>query len=170
MGGPSPASITTQRPGQSHITLPILQRDGEKVPSESGTLPRKSLAQRQKTFDPEQVLPIIECDHPLTPAHNPRETTFWDYFPFLRPILCPGQSGKTESSSLDAESNIPLEITLYLNSYLIWLITNSLLPSTIVGAMVNNIQMLQDAMSNLTRIRNTPLPSAYQAHLRISLW
>jgi len=68
------------------------------------------------------------------------------------------------------ESNIPLEITLFLNSYLAWLMGNGLLQPAIATGLMNNIGMLQDAMSNLERIRNTPLPFAYQAHLRISLW
>ena len=39
-----------------------------------------------------------------------------------------------------------------------------------VTAMMNNIGVLQDSLSNLERVRNTPLPFAYQAHLRMSLW
>ena len=33
-----------------------------------------------------------------------------------------------------------------------------------------NLTTLQDNLSNLERVCNTPLPFAYQAHLRMSLW
>jgi len=46
----------------------------------------------------------------------------------------------------------------------------NLLQAPMVGAMMGNITVLQDTLSNLERIRNTPLPFAYQAHLRMSLW
>ena len=71
---------------------------------------------------------------------------------------------------MDVESNVPMEITLFLNSYLAWLLSNGLLQPAIATGMVNNISALQDTFNNLERIRNTPLPFAYQAHLRISLW
>jgi len=69
------------------------------------------------------------------------------------------------------ESNVPLEIILFLSNYTNYLMVqrNCLQPCIATG-MMNNITSLQDSMSNLERIRNTPLPFAYQAHLRMSLW
>lgn len=40
----------------------------------------------------------------------------------------------------------------------------------IASNMTTTMTSLQDTMTNLERIRNTPLPFAYQAHLRMSLW
>jgi len=172
----SPAT-TTQKPDQSSATLPVSQGDDET--SQKG--PRKSSPRRQKKFDPEKALPIVDSDRPLQPARNPPKATFWDYFGFLRflrPILrllrghraADLTLGGRKRKVMDVESNIPLEITLFLNSYLAWLMGNGLLQPAIATGLMNNIGMLQDAMSNLERIRNTPLPFAYQAHLRISLW
>nr|AIR74635.1 putative poxc laccase transcription factor [Pleurotus ostreatus] len=45
-----------------------------------------------------------------------------------------------------------------------------LVTPAIATALTNNLSSLQDTMSNLDRIRSTPLPFAYQAHLRMSLW
>ena len=45
-----------------------------------------------------------------------------------------------------------------------------LLQPPMVATIINSITVLQDTLSNLERIRNTPLPFAYQAHLRMSLW
>ena len=50
------------------------------------------------------------------------------------------------------------------------LMKNSLVQPAIAAGMTNNMTLLQDTMANLERIRNTPLPFAYQAHLRMSLW
>ena len=47
---------------------------------------------------------------------------------------------------------------------------NGLLQPAIATGITNNLSSLQDTMSNLERIGNTPLPFAYQAHLRMSLW
>jgi putative membrane protein len=68
------------------------------------------------------------------------------------------------------ESNVPLEIILFLSSYLSWLLKKGLLTPTIANAITTNIGTLQECSVNLQRIRNTPLPFAYQAHLRMSLW
>jgi len=68
------------------------------------------------------------------------------------------------------DSNVPLEVALYLSSYLAWLLKRSYLAPAIATAMTNNLNLLQDAVFSLDRIRSTPLPFAYQAHLRLSLW
>jgi len=47
---------------------------------------------------------------------------------------------------------------------------NGYLQPAIATAVTNNLSALQDTVSNLERICNTPLPFAYQAHLRMSLW
>jgi len=47
---------------------------------------------------------------------------------------------------------------------------NGLLQPAIATAVTANLTSLQDTLSNLERICNTPLPFAYQAHLRLSLW
>jgi hypothetical protein len=45
-----------------------------------------------------------------------------------------------------------------------------LLQSALATGVTNNLTLLQDTMSQLERIGFTPLPFAYQAHLRLSLW
>ena len=47
---------------------------------------------------------------------------------------------------------------------------HNLLPSAIATGVFNNLSLLQDTVTNLDRIATTPLPFAYQAHLRMSLW
>lgn len=87
-----------------------------------------------------------------------------------------------------AESNVPLQICLYLTSYVncAWsfvsllctglrsfvvdLLQHDLLELAVACDVGDAIFALQGTMSNLDRIRSTPLPFAYQAHLRMSLW
>ena len=144
-------------------------------------MPRKGSSKRNKIFDPEQILPVVASDQPLQAARNPPKTTFWDYFgflSFLRPIirLLRGRAtrdltaiGRVKKQK-NVESNVPLEITLFLNSYLAGLLNNGLVAPAIASGFVTNISNLQDTFNNLERIRNTPLPFAYQTHLRLSLW
>jgi putative membrane protein len=135
------------------------------------------------TFDPEKALPVIESDRPLLPARSPPPTTIFDVIPFLRilkpliTLLTPSRAaeknrtvfGRKKQPNL-VDSNVPLEITLFLSSYHAWLMRNGLLQAAIATAMMNNIAAFQDTMTNLERIKSTPLPFAYQAHLRMSLW
>lgn len=165
------------RPGASVATLPVLQTDGNK--SQASSFSRAS--RKKKVFDPEAALPDVMSDRPLKPSRNPPPTTFWDYFGFLRfmrPIfrVIRGQhthdltAGGRTKKPMGVESNVPLEITLFLESYAGWLIEQDLLPGAISGALVANIAALQNIETSLERIRNTPLPFAYQAHLRICTW
>lgn len=168
--GPSP------RPGASIASLPVLQSDENKSPASSFSASRK-----KKIFDPEAALPNVISDRPLKPSRNPPATTFWDhlgFLRFLRPIfrVIRGQhthdltAGGRVKKRMDVESNVPLEISLFLESYAGWLINQGLLPGPIAGALVSNIAALQNIETSLERIRNTPLPFAYQAHLRICTW
>lgn len=173
--------ITTSSEKLNRSTATLSPPTGDGVASRTGSKSRNASPRRHKTFDPERVLPIVDCDQPLQPARSPPRTTFWDYFgvlrwlrPVLRKLRRRGAGDLTLSGrkrkAVEVESNIPLEITLFLNSYLAWLLANGLVQPAIATSLVNNISALQDTMSNLERIRNTPLPFAYQAHLRISLW
>ena len=50
------------------------------------------------------------------------------------------------------------------------LMKSNLVQPAIATGITNNLASLQDTVVNLERICNTPLPFAYQVHLRISLW
>lgn len=143
---------------------------------------------RAKTFDPEAALPVLPSEQPLRPARNPPTTSLFDYIPFLRifkaitkplrrhkPAPMP-QSARGRSLTGKkirpeaADSNAPVEIALFLMTYYASLMKQGLLTPASATAMNNAITILQDTVVNLERIKNTPLPFAYQAHLRMSLW
>ncbi|TFK41718.1 Bestrophin, RFP-TM, chloride channel-domain-containing protein [Crucibulum laeve] len=137
---------------------------------------------RRDSFDPEMALPQVDSEHPLKPARNPPEPSIYDYIPLLRFFkwcirVMLRRAGpkelkhrKRKAYSEIVESNVPLEIMLVLSNYTAWLMRAGLLQPAIATGVTNNLTMLQDTLSNLERICNTPLPFAYQAHLRMSLW
>jgi putative membrane protein len=144
------------------------------------------LDNEHKPNPPNTVLPKVNSDVPLKPARNPPKTSLYDLLPLLRlfkPLvglfkkqISPVNEGGRRTVLghkkylAHVESNVPLEITLFLSSYLAWLLKKGLLTPAIATAITNNIGTLQECSVNLQRIRNTPLPFAYQAHLRMSLW
>ncbi|KAJ7509546.1 Bestrophin, RFP-TM, chloride channel-domain-containing protein [Mycena galericulata] len=133
---------------------------------------------RAKTFDPESALPDVHSHRPLHPARSPPGTSFFDYFPVFRIFAwmfstCSRRLRKHASKKKKrplAESNVPLELTAYLTAYMAHLLSNGWLQPAVATAFMNNISSLQDSLTNLDRIGSTPLPFAYQAHLRMSLW
>ncbi|EKM56905.1 uncharacterized protein PHACADRAFT_254282 [Phanerochaete carnosa HHB-10118-sp] len=171
--------------------LPQSSEDGEQT--EKGSRFSSKRMKRAKTFDPEMALPVLPSERPLLPARNPPHSTVYDYFNFLRifkPVIKPFSrrlsqihmqapsptsgrgrtfTGKKIKPEL-ADSNVPVEIALFLTTYFASLMKQGLLTPASATAMNNAITTLQDTVVNLERIKNTPLPFAYQAHLRISLW
>jgi putative membrane protein len=129
--------------------------------------------------DPEKAIPP-NCDRRLKPAMNPPALTTYDYLPFLRifkPIIYLFGHREHNRSMLGgkrrpelSDSNVPMELTLYLSSYYAAIAKKGYLTPAISTAMWNNIASFQDTLENLERIRNTPLPFAYQVHLRVTLW
>ena len=145
-------------------------------------------------YDPEKVLPVVHADRPLRPSRMPPETGFFDYFPILRPIkrirmlFKPKQVEAYEDEDLvnppshgdctylhrkkrpPIDSNVPLQIMLYINSYNDFLLKEGLITAPAGTVLANFVSALDDAISGLDRIKTTPLPFAYQAHLRMTLW
>ncbi|KAL0578360.1 hypothetical protein V5O48_003638 [Marasmius crinis-equi] len=128
------------------------------------------------------TLPNVPTHRPLRPAKNPPRSTVYDYFPFLKlwKVIKRVVRKKCQYEEVGtlrnprkprlADSNVPLEITLYLHRYIDSLLKANLVHPAIANGLVNTMAAFQDNLSNLERIRNTPLPFAYQAHLRMTLW
>jgi len=181
-------------PMDSQEKLPLWADDanagGHHIPrdpsSDDGGFKRK----KGKTFDPEKALPDVAPEHVhLAPARNPPKSGFFDYFPILMPLKAiyklvkrlfqkDDEDDDNERSTWTGkkvhrpliESIVPLEIALHLSSYYNFLLTNGLLQAAAATAFNNNIHSLQDASVQLRRIATTPIPFAYQAHLRMAIW
>ena len=148
-----------------------------------------STSRLKSGFNPEKVLPTVLSDVPLKPSRSPPSGDFFTYFPIFRPLKRLGKLFSRDrkihaddgDSELDAaerkrkrrepsDSNVPLEIVMYLNGYNAFLLKNAFLPPAAATSLTNTLTSLHDIITGLDRIRTTPLPFAYQAHLRMSLW
>ncbi|KAH7106005.1 UPF0187-domain-containing protein [Auriculariales sp. MPI-PUGE-AT-0066] len=133
---------------------------------------------RRKSFDPEAALADVHSQYELGPARSPPKMTTYDILPPLiifRPIVSlitlfvTGHFGTQDGAArtitgkrrkpAHIDSNVPMELTLFLNSYLAFLLKASLLAPATATAFNNGIVALQDAVANLDRVRNTPLPA-----------
>jgi ion channel-forming bestrophin family protein len=140
---------------------------------------------KNKNFDPEKVLPIVEVHRPLKPSQNPPHTGFTDYFPFLKIFKLIAKPFRKSAGSQDVDmravlgkkrkpracdSNVPVEISLFLMNYANLMVRGGHILGAVAGNLINPINSIQETICNLERIADTPLPFAYQAHLRISVW
>ncbi|EJD40591.1 hypothetical protein AURDEDRAFT_186965 [Auricularia subglabra TFB-10046 SS5] len=66
-------------------------------------------------------------------------------------------------------SNLPLEINLFLNSYFSDLLQQDVLKPAICTGFFNTLGALQDSLANCERVRTSPLPIGYKAHLRLCM-
>ena len=142
-------------------------------------------------FNPEKVLPTVLSDVPLRPSRNPPSEDFFSYFPIFRPLKRfrrifshnrgPHHDHDGGDYELDTaerkrknreacDSNVPLEILMYLNGYNAFLLKNDLLRPAAATSLTNTLSSLHDMISGLDRIRTTPLPFAYQVHLKMTSW
>lgn len=123
----------------------------------------------------------------LLPARLPPKQSIYDYAPFLLPIkplialimhfARPDRErsgrdwmGRKRKPQISVESNVPLEIILFLQSYLAWVIKEGLVTPPISSAFWAGLSSFQDTVTALERVRSTPIPYAYQMHLRMSIW
>jgi predicted membrane chloride channel (bestrophin family) len=141
---------------------------------------------KHKMFDPEKVLPVVEVHRPLKPSRNPPPVGFTDYFPFLKIFKFLAKPLRKSPSSQDVnmrealgggrrkpkpcDSNVPVEISLFLMNYANLMAQGGHLSGSLAGNLISGISSMQDTLCNLERVADTPLPFAYQAHLRISVW
>jgi hypothetical protein len=140
-------------------------------PSADITAASSSTSAAARAYDPESLLPTVESDRPLRPARDPPHSHVHDYLPLLRlPYVVVRYFKRTTSEAYarrkrtllghrkfvsHVESNVPLEISLYLSSYLSWLLQKGLLTPALATAITANLHNLQDGSLSLQRIRNT---------------
>ncbi|EGO03367.1 hypothetical protein SERLA73DRAFT_101466 [Serpula lacrymans var. lacrymans S7.3] len=141
-------------------------------------------SRRTNTSDVEKGYQTIPCTHPLESARNPPKGKFRSFLsksPFFKSAnFCHSSPTGTSAADLTGVSpvcsppeehgNVPLELILHLSSYFAHLLAQGLLQPAAATMFANNICMLQDSLANLERVRTSPLPFAYQVHLRISTW
>lgn len=90
--------------------------------------------------------------------------------PTIRPRTRPHERRHKALSGEKLNHNIPLEITIYLQSYVAHLQHGRKLDVPTTNSMNAGISGLVDCLSNLERILSTPIPLAYSIHLSQTVW
>jgi predicted membrane chloride channel (bestrophin family) len=172
-----------------HLGSPLRSNSTNTLTSSYKEEPSRSFlgsVRKHKVFDPEKVLPVVEVHRPLKPSRNPPPVGFTDYFPFLKIFKyiakpfrkSPGSQdvdmrevlGGSKPKPKPCDSNVPVELSLFLLNYANLMSQKGYMSSSLAGNLTGGINSMQDTLCNLERVADTPLPFAYQAHLRISVW
>ncbi|CAG8433295.1 13043_t:CDS:2 [Ambispora gerdemannii] len=66
--------------------------------------------------------------------------------------------------------NIPLEISLYLSSYIKAQMDNKNSEAPVTTAMLNSLNTMVDCLTTFERILRSPIPIAYSTHLSQTVW
>ncbi|PPR03645.1 hypothetical protein CVT24_007759 [Panaeolus cyanescens] len=132
----------------------------------------------EENMDPTSIIPNIPCRDELKPACNPPAFSLLDYVPLFQCFLwlyhlavrkpLVERKNRRRAYAGIVESDVSMQIVLVLSDYSAFLMKEHQIDQQIAGAMTNNLFILQDVVSNLERICNTPLPWAYQVHLQFS--
>ncbi|RKP06959.1 Bestrophin, RFP-TM, chloride channel-domain-containing protein [Thamnocephalis sphaerospora] len=69
-----------------------------------------------------------------------------------------------------ASSNLPLEILVYINSYIRLLRKRNTIDPPVASTMENALVALTDCLTGFERILRTPIPLAYSIHLAQCIW
>ncbi|KAL0959299.1 hypothetical protein HGRIS_014563 [Hohenbuehelia grisea] len=112
----------------------------------------------------------------LLPAHMPPAYHLFDLFPFSLIVKCLTKRGKElkgkKAARLRARlrnktvsHNIPLEISLYLDSYIAAQQQKKLIDVPTINLLLASLNQLVDGLTGLERILTTPIPFSYSIHL-----
>jgi putative membrane protein len=117
---------------------------------------------------------------PLLPARNPPKTSIFDIWPFSTLVKTLTKRGHAVSGKKAARErakqgrgkqgdivshNIPLEITLYLSSYIAALQKRKVIDVATTNMLVNSLNGLVDSLTGLERILTTPIPHVSRHYL-----
>ena len=117
--------------------------------------------------------PVTSDSPPLLPARNPPRTSIFDIWPFSTLVRTLTKRGHAISGKKAAKErakqrrgkegditshNIPLEITLYISSYIAALQKRKVIDVATTNMLVNTLNGLVDSLTGLERILTTPIP------------
>ncbi|KAI0254550.1 Bestrophin, RFP-TM, chloride channel-domain-containing protein [Lactifluus subvellereus] len=112
----------------------------------------------------------------LFPARNPPQYSYFDIFPFSLLVKFLTRRGKNVKGKKGArlrakmrgqvvDHNLPLEISLYLSSYIAALQNRKAIDAATTSNLLAALNQLVDALTGLERILTTPIPFSYSTHL-----
>ncbi|KAG8995487.1 hypothetical protein FRB94_009136 [Tulasnella sp. JGI-2019a] len=109
----------------------------------------------------------------LLPGWNPPPYAIFDVFPFsllVRRMAARGRfegkrAAKHKAQRGIVNHNIPLELTLYLSSYIATLQRRKVCDVPTTNTLLAGLNQLLDSLTGLERILTTPVPFSYSIHL-----
>ncbi|RXW20404.1 hypothetical protein EST38_g5459 [Candolleomyces aberdarensis] len=165
---------------QQHVTLPMPITS----PTKSTRTRRTSFAatvmspKSNKSFLGDKKRSVIPAEEEaaLFPASMPPKYTIFDLFPFSLLIGFVSNRGHEVKGKRAARirmkllqktvsHNLPLELTLYMSSYIASLQQRKLTDVPTTNALFAALAQLGDSLSGLERILTTPVPFSYSIHL-----
>ncbi|KAG2088143.1 UPF0187-domain-containing protein [Suillus discolor] len=156
---------------------PELSGDAAVGPTQEMTVPRSLSKSDEKSFwkdttktiapphyDPESLLPAE-----LPPRHGwraafPFPVFFW-VWGIIKKRFCKLGADGTRQNFRPSKNNVPLEIFLYLTSYIAALQTRRTVSDPTIGVLCATLNQLVEALTGLERILATPIPFSYSSHL-----
>ncbi|KAG2098703.1 Bestrophin, RFP-TM, chloride channel-domain-containing protein [Suillus discolor] len=164
-------SLTRRTPAPGQLPLP-------------NTAPTPSLrVATEKTLHtdgrPQRGVKFSTAPVDLFPAMNPPKYSLLDLFPFSLLVWMLTKDGlrkngaavkgkraaKRRATMRSQYYNIPLEISLYLGSYVSALQSRKVVDAPTTTVLLATITQLVDALTGLERILTTPIPFSYSIHL-----
>nr|CAG8552072.1 13355_t:CDS:2 [Entrophospora candida] len=123
----------------------------------------------------DDIRPLISNIHSALPGFNQKTTfvptrkrlTLWDQL--LHRTSKPHLRADKESGS-DVNHNLPLEICLYLSSYVHDNAAKNRITAPVTTNMLNCINTMVDCLSQFERVLRSPIPLAYSIHLAQTVW
>jgi len=169
----APMPPTINRRGETPSRLLSIPLDRRATFGPDLTSPRSYVSHRTKD---ERIVLSREDESLLMPAHLPPKYGFFDIFPFSLLVRCLTERGKEvkgkKGARLRAElmqhvvsHNLPLELTLYLSSYISALQFRKIMDTPSTNGLITSLNQLVDSLTGLERILTTPIPFSYSVHL-----
>lgn len=156
------------RASDSHLPMPVTTEISKKA----------SFAADSTGGDREKERIILQRTDEalLLPAHSPPKYHILDLFPFALLVRFLTKRGKElkgkKAARLRAKMrdaaishNLPLEISLYLSSYIAALQARKSTDVPTTNTLLTSLNMLVDSLTGLERILTTPIPFSYSIHL-----
>nr|CAG8441350.1 9854_t:CDS:2 [Entrophospora candida] len=94
-----------------------------------------------------------------------KKLSLWDQF--MHRTYKPHLSHDKEVTS---DSNIPLEISLFISAYIHYNAKEKKIDSPLVSNMLASVNVLVDCLSQFERVLRSPIPLAYSIHLAQTVW
>ncbi|KAJ7769189.1 UPF0187-domain-containing protein [Mycena maculata] len=143
---------------------------------------RRSLASvRSPGLEPQKIILARADEAFLLPGSMPPKYHLFDLFPFSLLVHCLTRRGREVKGKKAARMrakmlmernghgvgshNLPLEITLYLSSYIAALQQRKQTDVPTTNTLLASLNQLVDALTGLERILTTPIPFSYSIHL-----